>query len=153
MEYVGQKLGNYRIVRLIGHGGFADVYLGEHIYLQTRAAIKVQNTRVGPEQMQSFLNEAQIIARLSHPHIIRVLEFVLEQATPYLVMEYASNGTMRQLVPRQTRLPLPLIIAYAKHVASALQYAHAQHLIHRDVKPENLLLTNKQEIVLSDFGI
>ena len=89
MNPLGQKLGNYQIVKLIGHGGFADVYLGEHIYLKTRAAIKVLHTRIGQDQdsILYFQKEAQTIAHLTHPHIVRILDFGIEQETPYLVME------------------------------------------------------------------
>jgi eukaryotic-like serine/threonine-protein kinase len=153
MDFRGRNLGNYQITHLIGHGGFADVYLGNHIYLRTQSAIKVLHTRVGAEQVQSFLSEAQIIARLTHPNIVRVLDFGIEQEIPYLVLEYAPNGTLRRSLPREGKLPLSLVIYYTKQIASALQYAHDQHLIHRDVKPENLLLGRNYEVLLSDFGI
>ncbi len=155
MDMLGKKLGNYQMKRLIGHGGFADVYLGEHIYLRTQAAIKVLYARVEQDQnsIQYFLTEAQTIARLAHPHIIRVLEFGIEQGTPYLVMEFAPHGTLRQHLPRQVPLSISMAIYYAKQVASALQYAHANHLIHRDVKPENFLLGAGYEVLLGDFGI
>lgn len=151
----GYQLGNYQISRLIGHGGFADVYLSKHIYLNTRAAIKVLHTRVGQDRlsMQYFLNEAQMIAHLTHPHIVRVLEFGIEQGTPYLVMDFAPNGTLRQHLPRQTPISLALAVHYLRQVASALQYAHDHQVIHRDIKPENFLLGASYEVLLSDFGV
>ncbi|HEX7736201.1 MAG TPA: serine/threonine-protein kinase [Ktedonobacteraceae bacterium] len=155
MDLSGKQLGNYRVTRLIGHGGFADVFLGEHIYLKTQAAIKVLHTRVNQDQnaIHYFLGEAQTIARLTHPHIIRVLEFGIEEDTPYLVMEFAPNGTLRQHLPRQVPLSVLMAVYYVKQVASALQHAHNNQLIHRDVKPENFLLGANYEVLLGDFGI
>lgn len=89
LDRVGQQLGNYRLLHLLGQGGFADVYLGEHVYLRTQAAIKVLQMRVVGENMEDFLNEARTIANLKHAHIVRVLEFGIEGNTPFLVMEYA----------------------------------------------------------------
>jgi serine/threonine protein kinase len=86
--------------------------------------------RVAGDDMESFLNEARTIANLKHAHIVRVLEFGVEGNTPFLVMEYASSGTLRQRYPKGTRLPLTTIVPYVKQVASALQYAHDRKLIH-----------------------
>src|SRR5256712_13576420 len=94
---LGRQIGNYRLLRLLGQGGFADVYLGEHLYLKTQAAIKVLHTQITHDNMESFITEAQTIARLRHPHIIRVLDFGVQDNTPFLVMDYAPNGTLRQL--------------------------------------------------------
>ncbi len=148
-----EQLGNYRLIRLLGQGGFADVYLGEHIYLKTQAAIKVLQMRLVNDDLESFLKEARTVARLTHPHIIRVLEFGVEGNTPFLVMEYAPNGSLRQRHSRGERLPLDAVTRYVKQVAAALQYAHDNKLIHRDVKPENMLLSQNNDILLSDFGL
>ncbi len=150
---IGQQLGNYRLIRLLGEGGFAEVYLAEHIHLNTQAAIKILHTRLVRDDIEPFRNEARTIARLMHPHIVRVLDFGVEGQTPFLVMDYAPNGTLRQRHPRGAVLPLPTIVAYVKQVAGALQYAHNERLIHRDIKPENMLVERHNEILLSDFGI
>ena len=152
-DRVGQQLGNYRLTRLLGCGGFAEVYLGEHRRLKTPAAIKVLHTQLADNNVEGFLKEAQFIANLEHPHIVRILDFDVEDSTPFLVMSYAPNGTLRQLHPKDTMLPLPAVISYVKQVADALQYAHDEKLIHRDIKPENMLLESDNEILLSDFGI
>src|SRR6266851_2924148 len=149
----GQQLGNYRLLRLLGRGGFAEVYLGQHIYLNSQAALKVLQIALNEEDIEHFAKEARTLASLTHPHIVRVLDFAVENGTPFLVMEYASNGTLRQLHPQGTRLPLATIVPYVRQVASALQYAHNQHLVHRDIKPENMLLGSNGEILLSDFGL
>jgi len=150
---VGQLLGNYRLVKLLGQGGFAEVYLGEHIHLNTQAAVKLLYTRLASEDVEKFRNEARMIARLLHPHIVRILDFGVERGAPYLVMDHAPNGTLRHRHPKGTRVPLPTVAIYVKQVAEALQYAHSQRLIHRDVKPENMLLGRNNEVLLSDFGI
>lgn len=154
MDRVGQQLGNYRLVRLLGRGGFAEVYLGEHVHLKTFAGVKVLQAQLTTAQaLEDFRREGQNIARLVHPYIIRVLDFGIEQDVPFLVMEYAPNGTLRQRYVKHVPLPVPQVVAYANQVASALQYAHDQRLIHRDVKPENMLLSATGTILLSDFGI
>jgi len=152
-ERIGQQLGNYRLLRLLGHGGFADVYLGEHIYLKTEAAIKVLHTQLAPEDIEKFRTEALTIAHLIHPHIIRVLDFDVENAMPFLVMDCAPNGSLRDRHPKGSRLPPAVFMPYVQQIASALQYAHDQKFIHRDVKPENMLLGRTNEVLLSDFGI
>lgn len=153
MEQSEQRLGNYRLLSLIGQGGFADVHQGEHIYLKTRAAIKVLRTQLAEEDMSGFLVEARTIAHLIHPNIVRVLECGVENNTAFLVMDYAPKGTLRKLYPRGTQLPLGIIVPAIKQVASALQYAHDQRIVHRDIKPENMLIGAQDEILLSDFGI
>jgi len=150
---IGQQLGNYRLVLLLGQGGFAQVYLGEHVYLQSPAALKVLHRVLTDEDADDFLKEARTLVRLSHPHIVRVLDFAIAEGTPFLVMEYAPHGTLRQRHPKGTHLLPETIVPYVQQVASALQYAHDQQLIHRDVKPENMLLGAREEVLLSDFGL
>src|SRR6266699_1106712 len=152
-DRVGQQLGYYRLLRKIGQGAFAEVYLGEHQYLERLAAIKVLHMQMDPKTQEQFRHEAHTIAHLQHPHILQVLEFGIQDQIPYLVIEYTPGGTLRSQHPRGTRLPLEQIVTYVKQIASALDYAHQQRVIHRDVKPDNLLLNAKDEIVLSDFGL
>ncbi len=153
-EYIGRQIGNYRITRLLGEGGFAQVYLGEHIYLQTAAAIKVLLANLAERDLQAFLNEARVIARLRHPHVVRVLEFGIDnEHVPFLIMTYAPYGTLRQRHPKGSMVPPQHFVSYVKQVAAALQYAHDQKIIHRDVKSENMLLGRNNEVLLSDFGI
>ncbi len=151
---IGQEFGNYRLTKRLGRGGFAEVYLGEHVYLQTQKAIKVLQARLEHEEQERFNDEARIVARLQHEHIVRVLEFGLkDDSVPYLVMDYAPNGTLRERFPRGTAVPLEHILQPVKQVAAALDYAHSTNLIHRDIKPENMLLGTQNEVLLSDFGI
>src|SRR6266516_4523808 len=153
MEQVEQRLGNYRLIQLLGKGAFADVYLGEHLYLSTPVAIKVLRSRVDSPSQADFLAEARQVSHLVHPHIIRVFDFGMEAEASFLVMDYAPYGNLRQLHPPRTVVPLSTIVSYVRALASALQHAHDQHLIHRDLKPENVLLGPKHEVLLSDFGL
>ncbi len=152
-DRVGQQLGNYRLMRLLGCGGFAEVYLGQHLRLNMQAAVKVLHTQLADSNdIQNFHREAQTIASLIHPHIVRILDFDVKDGVPFLVMDYAPNGSLRRQHPKGVPLPLPTIVSYVKQVADALQYAHERKLIHRDVKPENMLLGRHNEVLLSDFG-
>jgi len=119
-EHLGQQFGNYRVSRLLGQGGFANVYLGEHMYLKSQAAIKVLHVRLARNDLEGFLNEARLVAHLEHPHIVRVLEFGVEENTPFLIMSYAPNGTLRERYSKGTRLPPTTIVSYVKQVAAAL---------------------------------
>lgn len=152
-NYVGQRFGSYILTDVIGEGGRATVYQGKHIYLKTAVAVKVLNVHLPEGELQGFLHEAQIVATLKHPAIVRVLDFGVESTIPFLVMDYAPEGNLRQRYPRGVRVPAAVIAPYIQQIASALQYAHTQGVIHRDVKPENILFGSDTALLLSDFGI
>lgn len=150
----GQVLGNYRLVRSLGRGGFAEVYLARHVHLDRFAAIKLLYTQVDGPDVQRFKREARMVADLRHPHIVNILDFgVQDGRTPYLIMQYAPHGTLRGLYLRGSVLPPEEVLAYVTQVAQALDFAHSRHVIHRDVKPENMLLAEDDTLLLSDFGI
>ena len=151
-NHIAQQFGNYRLVRHLGRGAFSDVYLGIHVHLKTPAAIKLLHTELTSSDVEKFRNEARTIARLEHPHIVRVLDFGIENHTPFFVMVYAPNGTLRQRHPKGSILTLATIVSYVTQIAGALQFAHNQKFIHRDIKPENMLLGGHNEVLLSDFG-
>ena len=90
---------------------------------------------------------------ITNPNIVRILDFGIEDQTPFLMMDFAPHGTIRQRYPRGTLLPVPTAVSYTGQVADALQLAHDERVVHRDVKPENLLLGRRNEVLLSDFGI
>lgn len=138
-------------MRLLGSGGFADVYLAEHIHLGYPVAIKFLHPNLNKLDNQ-FSDEARLVAKLQHPHIIRLMDFGIE-SSPYLVMEYAAGGTLRGKHPRGAVAPLSLIARYVEQIASALQYVHDLRIIHRDIKPDNILLRADSTAALSDFGI
>ncbi len=148
-----RQIGRYELVHTLGYGGCAKVYLGRHIYIGTESAVKVLRNPMDPQKARWFLREARTIANLEHPHIVRVLDFAVENRNPFLVMDYAPNGSLRQQVPEGYTLPLDVAVLYIKQVALALQYAHDNGVIHRDVKPENILIGSNNELLLSDFGI
>src|SRR2546425_8800601 len=153
IDLVEQRLGNYRLIQLLGQGSWASVYLGQHIHLNTQAALKVLHGPLAGHDVEAFLTEARTIAHLRHPFIVQVLDFGVEGMTPFLVMDYAPGGNLRQRHPKGTLLPLDTVVTYVTQVAGALQYAHQEKLIHRDIKPENMLLGRNNEVLLSDFGI
>jgi WD40 repeat protein len=93
-DLTGRQLGNYHLIRLLAQGGFAEVYLGEHVHLNRYAAIKVVKTQLSSDELEKFRQEARIVANLRHPHIISILDFDVEDDTPFLVMEYASTGSL-----------------------------------------------------------
>jgi serine/threonine protein kinase len=152
-DRLGQQLGSYKLLRRLGVGGFAEVYLGEHIYLKTLAAIKVLHAQLEQTDLERFLTEARTIASLVHPHIVRVLDFGVAEGTAFLVMDYAPHGSLRERYLSGVPLPPELVLLYVQQVADALEYAHAANRIHCDIKPENLLLGRQEEVWLSDFGI
>lgn len=150
----GDKFGNYRLLRQLGSGGYADVWLAKHTLMETEAAIKILKVKLFDNtEQEMYLQEARKTARLDHPNVVRVLECDIEQNIPFLVLNYAPNGTLRGRHPRGICVPLDTVVLYTKQIASGLQYVHDRRLIHRDVKPENLLLGPQNEIWLSDFGI
>lgn len=153
VDYLHQRFGNYVLLKLIGRGGFANVYLGRHIYLRTYAAIKVMRTSLVEKEHRNFLYEARIVASLEHKHIVRILDYGVKAGIPYLVMNYTPYGSLRKQYAPGTRLQVEIIVEYVQQLAEALEYIHSQGLVHRDVKPENILLGKNGEILLSDFGI
>ncbi len=151
---IGQQLGKYHLTRLLGRGGFAEVYLGRHIDGDTEVAIKVLHAHLaGATEDETFRQEARTIAALSHPHIVGVLDYGIEEGLPYLVLAYAPNGSLRDYFPAGVPQAPARIAPYLTQVAEALQYAHDHKLIHRDIKPENMLLDQYHQVLLTDFGI
>src|SRR5579864_7819269 len=132
----GQRLDNYHLLHLLGQGSFGEVYLAEHLRQHTRVALKVLTLNFDQEMLKNFLHEARTLFLLKHPSIVPLLDFGLDGETPFLVTEYAPQGTLRQRHRSKELVPLEVVTSYVDQVASALQYAHEQRLIHRDVKPQ-----------------
>jgi serine/threonine protein kinase len=152
-EYVDKQFANYRLIRMLGRGKFADVYLGEHIYLKTLAVVKILHERLTDSKLADFTTEARSIARLDHHNIMKIQDFNVQEQIPYLVMAYAAKGNLRKHHPPGSMLPLEMIVAYVKDVTSALCYAHISNVLHLNIKPENMLLSRNHEVLLSDFRI
>jgi len=152
IDYTGQQIGSYRLVRRLGSGGFASVYEGQHVRIATQqAAIKLLH--LFDVDTKKFQQEAETTAALVHPHIIRLFDFDFHNQTPFLVIDYAPGGSLRDRHPAGTQLPLPTVVQYVQQIASALTYAHGKNVIHRDIKPDNVLIGAHGELRLSDFGI
>ena len=113
-DRLGQQLGNYRLVALLGTGGFADVYLGQHTRFNQQAAIKVLHAHLSGQESNSFQHEAETVATLAHPAIVRVFDFDVQDSVPFLVMDYAPNGSLRRRYPKGNQVPLPQIVSYVK---------------------------------------
>jgi serine/threonine protein kinase len=151
-DKVGQQIGKYRLVRLLGRGGFAEVYLGQHVHLDARqAAIKILH--LTDVDVEAFKKEAETTVQLEHPHIVRLLDFDIEQGTPFLVLDFAPGGSLRARHPKGSIVPLASVVDYLKEIAPALQHAHNQRILHQDIKPDNMLIGRQGELLLSDFGI
>jgi serine/threonine protein kinase len=150
---LGKRIGPYRLTRTLGHGGSGHVFLGTHVQSGHHVAMKVVQRPSSDAALKQLWNEARILPRLHHPNIVRMLDFKHEGTLSVLVTELALHGTMRHRYPQGTQLTLPAIAYYVQQVAAALQYTHMSGYIHRDVKPENLLLTRDGRVLLGDFGI
>ncbi len=148
-KQAGQQFGNYRLLHLLAQDPTASVYLGEHIFLKTQAAIKVVQAGLTNEELERFLAEIRVMARLRHPHIIRVLEFGVQAGQPFLVMDYTSTNSLRQLHPKGSFLPPTTILDYVRQIAPALQYAHDEGLLHLNLRPETILLGPHKQLLLS----
>lgn len=127
--------------------------MGEHISLKTRAALKVRQTHMKPNEFQDFLTEAQTIATLKHRRIVQVLDFGEQGSVPFLAMDYAPLGTLPDRHPSGSVLLKTTILLDVKQRAEALQYAHDHQRVHRDAKPENILVETATDLLLRDFGM
>ena len=150
-DWLGQQFGSYLLTDLLGQGGFANVYLGEHVRHGTHAAIKVPRSR-SQDKVERFVKEIRTLAALNHPHIVQVLEYGVEGDPPFLVMNYACKGSLQQIYHEGMLFSLDAIVSYVKQIADGLQYIHDRRLVHRDVKLGNILLGPRQTVWLSDFG-
>ncbi|HEY7125407.1 MAG TPA: serine/threonine-protein kinase [Ktedonobacterales bacterium] len=152
----GRTLGRYRLLKGIGQGGMAQVYLAQDERLDRQVAIKILPMALAKEGnfLARFEREARSAAKLQHPNILPVHDYGQQDGITYLIMPFISGGTLAQRIS-QARGPLPLnkVVLWTGEMASALQFAHSQGIIHRDVKPGNMLIADGEHIVLSDFGI
>lgn len=152
-ECIDQRIGKYCLIRLLGESGSSAVYLGTHLRFLVPVAVKVLHSTLNRSEQKQFLAQAHILSQLAHPHIVQVSDYGIENGTPFLVMNYAPNGTLRQRHPSGGRIPVETVVSYVKQIAGALQYIHDIKLVHRDIKPQNMLLGTRNEVLLSDFGI
>jgi serine/threonine-protein kinase len=153
---LGTKLsGRYRLEARIGSGGMSTVYRALDETLQRKVAIKLMNREVtsDSDELERFRREARAVAQLSHPHIVGVIDAGEDEGRPYIVFEYVEGETLKERIRRAGRLPIPEAVAYAIEIARALGCAHEHHIVHRDVKPQNVLIDEEGSAKVTDFGI
>ncbi len=157
--------GRYRLDARIGHGGMSTVYRAFDTVLEREVAIKLMHREIASDsdQLERFRREARAVAQLNHPHIVTVIdagewdshdgEADVEMGTPYIVLEHVAGETLKDLIRREAPLQAPVALAYAIEIARALGAAHAQGIVHRDIKPQNVLLSGEGGAKITDFGI
>ncbi len=147
--------GRYRLEARIAAGGMSTVYRALDEILERRVAVKLMNREVASDsdQLERFRREARAVAQLSHPHIVGVIDAGEDDGRPYIVLEYVEGETLKERIRRHGRLPIGEAVAYAIEIARALGAAHARHIVHRDVKPQNVLIDQEGSAKVTDFGI
>src|SRR5271155_207330 len=147
--------GRYRLDARIGHGGMSTVYRGFDEVLERAVAVKVMDRAVASDsdQLERFRREARAVAQLNHPHIVTVIDAGEDDQMAYIVFEYVEGENLKDRIRREGPLPIPEAVAYAIEIARALSAAHSRQIVHRDVKPQNVLLDSEGSAKITDFGI
>ena len=153
---IGSTLsGSYKLLSKLGSGGMSTVYLAEDQTLERSVAVKVLHAGISdqPDQIERFRREARAVAQLSHPNIVAVIDAGEDGGHPYIVFEYVEGETLKERIDRMRRLPVDEAAAYAIEIGRGLAAAHARMLVHRDVKPQNVLIDAEGRAKVTDFGI
>jgi serine/threonine-protein kinase len=147
--------GRYRLDAQVGHGGMSTVYRAFDTVLERQVAIKLMHREMSSDsdQLERFRREARAVAQLNHPHIVGVIDAGEDDNAPYIVFEYVEGETLKDRIRRHGQLPVPEAVAYAIEIARALGAAHERHIVHRDVKPQNVLIDEEGTAKVTDFGI
>ncbi|HZG49801.1 MAG TPA: protein kinase [Thermoleophilaceae bacterium] len=156
MTVIGSLISDrYRLEEKIGSGGMSTVYRAFDPTLERWVAIKLMHRDISqdPAQLERFRREARAVARLNHPHVVTVIDAGEDEGAPYIVFEYVEGETLKERIKRLGRLPLSEAVAYAIEIGRALESAHANRLVHRDVKPQNVLIDLDGRAKVTDFGI
>jgi eukaryotic-like serine/threonine-protein kinase len=153
---VGTQLsGRYRLDEKVGAGGMSTVYRARDMTLERDVAVKLMHREIAADSdhLERFRREARAVAQLSHPYIVNVIDAGEDEGRPYIVFEYVQGETLKDRIRRLGRLPVAEAVAYAVEIARALGYAHQRHIVHRDVKPQNVLIDAEGSAKVTDFGI
>src|SRR5918997_339382 len=156
MTVIGTLIGErFRLEEKVGSGGMSSVYRAFDPTLERRVAIKMMHRDISsdPDQLERFRREARAVARLNHPHVVTVIDAGEDDGAPYIVFEYVEGETLKERIRRLGRLPVAEAVAYAIDIGRALESAHAHRLVHRDVKPQNVLIDPDGRAKVTDFGI
>jgi serine/threonine-protein kinase len=147
--------GRYRLDAHVGAGGMSMVYRAFDTVLERQVAIKVMHREIASDsdQLERFRREARAVAQLNHPHVVGVIDAGEDDGTPYIVFEFVEGETLKDRIRRHERLPVTEAVAYAIEIARALGAAHARQIVHRDVKPQNVLIDEEGTAKVTDFGI
>ena len=145
----------YEILEVLGNGGTSIVYKGRDILLNRLVTIKILREQYANDEqfVRRFRHEAQAVACLSHPNIVSIYDVVFDEDSHYLVMEYVEGCSLREYIEKNGLLPMELSLRIAAQLLSALEHAHEHHVIHRDIKPHNILLDTNLNVKVTDFGI
>jgi eukaryotic-like serine/threonine-protein kinase len=154
-DLTGRRLGDYHLLRRLGRGGMADVYLAEQESLGRKVAFKVlkHHLAADPSYVRRFLHEARAAASLIHTNIVQVHEVGCLDGIHFMVQEYVEGQNLKQLIDRKGTLDAPAAVSVMRQVAAALHKAAQQKIIHRDIKPENIMLSRAGEVKVADFGL
>ncbi len=154
-QYIGEMIGAYQVVEQIGRGGMATVFKAYQPSMDRYVAIKILPSHFTEDEsfVGRFTQEARTLARLEHPHILPVHDYGEQEGTTYLVMRYIKAGTLKDVITRRGPMEPREAVRVLSEVSSALDYAHSQDVIHRDIKPSNILIDERGNTFLTDFGI
>src|SRR5919108_5995484 len=156
MNVIGTLISDrFRLDEKIGAGGMSTVYRAFDPTLERQVAIKLMHRDIStdPDQLERFRREARAVARLNHPHVVTVIDAGEDEGAPYIVFEYVEGETLKDRIRRHGRLPVTEAVAYAIEIARALGAAHERQIVHRDVKPQNVLIDEEGSAKVTDFGI
>ena len=150
-----QKLGKYEILAELGHGAMGVVYKARDPFIGRLVALKTINSNLvdRPDLLERFYQEAQSAGKLQHPSIVTIFELGQEKDTPFIAMEYLDGESLEKTILRQTEMPLALKVGYIVKICQALEYAHKNRVVHRDIKPGNIMVNSEGAVKVVDFGI
>jgi serine/threonine protein kinase len=151
MNLVGQEVGDYKLLRLLGQGYSDRVYLGEHKHHHSYVAVKILGNPATNRWKARGRNEVSMLSRVTHPHIIQMREYGTQDNIRFLIMDLATQGTLLDLFAQN--VPISRVTTCVRQMASALQHLHMKYIIHRDIKPTNILVESNGNVLLADFEL